>query len=277
MKHTKTSVLPKAVWLLALTTLTQTASAEIVLQADFNGEHNGTGGPNDIVTFGGTGQLYDSNPKDDLTASANGILTLIDGPGKTNNSAGVHIQPDSAANGFNSMYTTGDSFDQLNGAVDFFFTSSGVEVQAASFRPLDIRFGPDNKIRFIITTNTGGSWALQLVVDGQILAATVGTKNFAYKPDTLYHLAATLETNSSGFIKAQLYIVEGNTTINKTDTPIAKATSRFKVQLNATGQALDNPAFEFGTRNDSIPKELSMDQFRIYNAVPDEFTILAVK
>lgn len=273
----KNSVFLKAVWISALITLTQTASAEIVLQADFNGTQDGTGGPNDIVTFGGTGQLYDSNPSDDLRASVNGILTLTDGPEKTNNSAGVRIQPDSGSNGFNSMYKAGDSYDQLNGAVDFFFTSSGAEVQAASFRPLDLRFGPDNQIRFIITTNTGGSWALQLVADKQNLAATLGTKDFEYKPDTLYHLAATLETNSNGYINAKLYIVEGNTHIYTTDTPAAKASSRFKIQLNATGQSLDNPAFEFGTRNDSIPKALSMDQFRIYDAVPDQFTNLAVE
>jgi hypothetical protein len=259
--------------------LAQTASADLVFQADFNGTDSGTGGATDIVTFGGTGTMYDTNDTDEVSASISGGELIVSDSGTENENrrAGVAITTTTVDNGFNAMFSDTSAtlgFDTLNGGFDYFFKSDKLTMDAKTVRPIDLFFGQGNEIRLITTTNANGSFMLELIdySTADTLEAIRPYTTFDYEPDTWYHVAVTLETDATtGLITANLYIVEGNTAISTSDPATATITS--SGVLNTEGDLTNNTLY-FASSDTDEAGNVYYDTFRIYDDIPTEFSAM---
>ncbi len=157
-----------AVSLIALAPLC--AKAELVFRADFSGPGSGTGGPSDIVAYGGTGRVLNANPAQSnvevafssanpLAAGTGGYLQLTDKGQRTNANrpAGVLFIPASDANSFDAWYADTSAtlgHDTLNGAFDFLFrTSSHEPLGQSTLRFFDIN-GGDSGYRLALASTS---------------------------------------------------------------------------------------------------------------------------
>ncbi len=265
--------------LLVAATLAHTASAELVFQADFNGTGGGTGGASDIVTLGGTGIMYDTSNADGVSSAITGgnlVVTDTD-IANASRSAGVEITTTTVGNGFNALFEDTSAtlgFDTLNGGFDYIFKSDKASMDAKSVRPIDLYFGQGNQIRLITTTNTGGSFMIELI--DYSVADTLGdprpnTAFSSYTADTWYHMAVTLETSVAGLVTVNLFLAEGNTEISTSGTPTATVTS--SGILNTEG-AVTNNILRFASSDTTTAGNVNFDNFRIYNDIPETFSAI---
>jgi hypothetical protein len=264
--------------LLALTCyITQLAVADLVLQADFNGTAGGTGGNHDIVTLGGTGTLYDSEYRDEISATIrDGKLVVTDaGTQNANRRAGVLISPTTIENGFNAMFQDTSSindWDTLNGGFDFLFQSTADSLDANTVRPIDIRFGQNNQLRLVVTTNASGPLVFELLDYSKETPSRLVTPSYdftEYQPNTLYHVAFTCTTGPTGRISSKIYLAEGNTSISTKSTPVASRTSIGSFNINGD---LTNNSIHIANLDTNVASILEYDSFRIYDEPPTEFT-----
>jgi len=272
----------------ALLFLAVNAPAALVFQADFNGSGTGTGGANDIVTLGGTGQLYShaqsnvevsissANP---LAGGLGGYLSLND-MGKEQSggrAAGVILKPTGVGSSLDSWYTDGgtETFDTLNGGFDFFFRTNNEAVTPNSFRFLDEN-GGEGGLRLILNSHTDGSFQLNL---NGVIGATSSV--IPWQADTTYHMAVTFSTNGTGHVTASLFLATGNTAIDTSSAThrILMATSANPLdtpEINAISKAFgsaDADGFLFGHKNNSVDdvKVFDIDVLRIHDSVPATF------
>lgn len=243
---------------------------EPIFQADFNGPGSGTGGNNDIVTFGGTGML---------TTSGDGVAEVMSsypdmGGGRflrtqTPNggtTAKVTFTPASPENSLASLWSKPDSQALLNGAVDFFFRSAeGVtdSTATAAFRPLDTSNTASGGLRLILYSNGGNTIRLQVIPGGGKQAA------FTMQPDMVYHLGFTFSTDAgTGLTTAKMFAQEGNGAINTAGTPLFTFT--FNMDESQVTQGFTGGKFDFGMfyPTQSASRTQDFDCFRVWNQVP---------
>jgi hypothetical protein len=265
--------------LLLAAALAQTASAELVFQADFNGTGGGTGGASDIVTLGGTGVMYDTSTTDGVSSAVTGGNLVVTDADiiNANRRSGVAITTTTTSNGFNALFEDTSAtlgFDTLNGGFDYIFKSDKASMDAKTVRPLDLFFGQGNQIRLITTTNVSGSFMIELI--DYSTADTLGdprpqTAFSSYTADTWYHMAVTLETSAAGLVTVNLFLAEGNTEISTSGTPTATVTS--SGILNTEG-ALTNNTLYFASSDTTTAGNVNYDNFRIYNDIPDTFSAI---
>ena len=293
-----------AAMLMALPLATQAPAAELVFQADFNGEGGLTGGPRDIVTVGGTATLHDRDfadaqvvTGDDIGDGGGGFLRVVRSPGTSSGVAAVRFTAGSG-NWADSWYTNDGSNDQLHGALDFFYRQS-TDLHAASTFRYDLGgFTGDGatqglRIRVESGVSNDGTKTMVLDVDQRDGEATTNhlgevSGTVALTADTLYHMALVttpVGTNETNF---SFYLKEGNTAIRPgDDTPLMSLTLQIDPDGTlestflqpATLRRLGLNAGVFNSLYEGEdPLEESMyfeyDQFRIYQGVPDELTAL---
>lgn len=273
------------------------AFAAVVFQADFNGSGSGTGGAADIVTFGGTGELWNVNPAHSnvdvsftsgapLIAGSGGYMSLNDkGQFDTNNrGAGVTFKPASAENSFDSWYADTSStlgYDTINGGFNFLFrTNSDANLGTNALRFFDAN-GGSSGYRLILTSTQTDRINFQLF-QGGTLVANAGFGEVNLVAGVTYHVAGTISTDNIGRATVNLYLAPGGTAIDTTSTTHLIASTTTTNPLDA-GDALSGAfgsasSFSFGHLQNSAEdiKVLDVDAFRIYNAIPDTFTPLGV-
>lgn len=272
-----------------------TLSASVVFQADFNGSGSGTGGASDIVQYGGTGVLYSQSGSNaassvstalPLAPGSSGYLSIADtGKNTTNNlGGGVTFSPASAANSFDSWLTqdgAGTGRDSLVGAFDFFFR---LDNKTGTWEPNSLRFmdfGDSSQgLRLVLNNNSVDRLQLELIGGGRVLTANnPGTSPIGFTSGTLYHLAGTVATNpANGHVTLSLYLAEGNTAIDTSTSThrIGQATSTGSYDVTQAFNSANG--FNFGYVNNSIAdtKDIGLDSFRIYDAIPGVFSALPI-
>ncbi len=277
--------------------LAHTASAALVFQADFNGTGSGTGGASDMVTLGGTGQFTGTSSSSNvyssissstpLTTGGGNYLSLDDqGQSSSYSPTGAGFSPNSAASSFDSWYTDNGTsgFDTLNGGVDFFFRSTDVALSTNQFRFLALYgISGSDGLRFNLLSNNG---ALRFeFLTGSSSAVSVGASSgiLNLSANTTYHIASTMETDgSTGLITVKLFLAEGNTAIDTSSNTylIASATSSSALDDGSTDtitQSFNSAnGFTFGQyyNDNADTKVTDLDQFRIYDSIPAEFSAI---
>ncbi len=254
---------------LLLVALTQTVVADLVFQADFDDSSK-------MVTLGGTGSLYDVVSSDDISSSiVDGKLVITDGALEGTRRVGAIFSPSSTEHSPNAWFR--DSSDRLghdtvHGAFDFFFESTEYgPLSHNSIRAIDVRFGQDDQIRIVFTSNDGGALAVEFLEytgEGGRLIGSLSYEFYEYQPNTVYHIAVTFETRKEGLVTGKLYVAEGNNAIKTSGYPSDSfMTDR---PFNTTGTAR-NSTFEFAASDQAIDRVVKYDQFRLYNSIPSEF------
>jgi hypothetical protein len=275
---------------LLMAALTQSASAALVFQADFNGEGSGTGGASDLVTTGGTGTLRNGfsealnvdasiGSSTPLVSGAGSYLSLNDsGTENTPRSGGVDFTPSSSANSFDSWYVDNGTsgFDTLNGSFDFFFRTTLV---TNSIRFLDvsgISNEDPNGLRMMV-------YMVDEIIQVQLFGA-VNTRAFgsvSLTANTPYHFASTISTDGSGIITTKLFLATGNTMIDtNASTHLFATISGDAIDAGASNSHTESfnsaGGFTFGHHRNEDPDEktFDLDSFRIYDSAVSEFTAI---
>jgi hypothetical protein len=265
--------------------------AAVVFQADFNGTGSGTGGPSDMVSFGGIGVLNNTNAKlsnvvasissgTPLIAGGGRYLSLKDqGPSTRTRVVGAEFTPASAANSFDSWYVDASGtlgFDKLNGGFDFLFrTDSSAALDTNAYRFFDVN-GGTSAYRFTLSSLSGGLTLVLTEAGVGIARATSSTVNF--KANTTYRIAGTLSTDSRGYVTLNLYLAEGERIIDTNSSAylIASATSRSVLDAgNKISSSFNSVAgISFGLIQNSSDdiKTFDLDSFRLYDDVPATFS-----
>lgn len=277
------------------------ADATIVLQADFNGEGNGTGGANDIMTLGGTAELNAVNAG--LSAAVETAAPLGYQTGgyletKLNNDndwgtneAVAEISPSSSASSWASIYDKNGTGERLiNGGFDFLFRSDKDIAGADHLRVLDTPSLTSSGGGFIRLDSTDTS-DLVLTVRGDSNSIDVGgtptyivhataQNEFNIAADTVYRIAASFETDTgTGETTMRLFAAEGDEEDidNSASSPDLLASTTFNLveDLWSSEDGFATGLFDFGilagTGNAGSPKTQQFDQLRLYNEAPSVF------
>jgi hypothetical protein len=268
--------------------------AAVVFRADFNGTGAGTGGPSDLVSFGGTGVLNNANAElSNVVASISSGTPLIigggshlrlkdQGPSARTRVVGAEFTPASADNSFDSWYVDASGtlgFDKLNGGFDFLFrTDSSTALDTNAYRFFDAN-GGTSAYRFTLSSLSGG---LTLVLtEASVGIARATSSTVSLKANTTYRIAGTLATNASGYVTLNLYLAEGDKAIDTNSAAylIASATSRSVLDAgNKISSSFSSAAgINFGLIQNSTDdiKTFDLDSFRIYDSVPATFSSIS--
>lgn len=260
-----------------------------VLEAEFSGSGTGTGTGN-IVQTGGTGTLVATSPAtsaigttpaNEFTSGSGGYLLTTQTAGGPDE-AGVSITP-TAGGGFNSWVSlTGSgpngNDNTINGAFDFFFRSNvaGSSWGANAIRVLDYTSFATGSLRLVLDAPQANAIQLQIKNNANGSQTAVPTAyNLNIQANTIYHVAGTFTTApNSGYVTADLWVVEGNTAISSTSTPTATNTSSlaFTATANFGSQPIVFGHVSYGNAATTMTTEF--DQFRIYNGIPTTFSAL---
>lgn len=269
-----------------------TSPGSLIFEADFNGSGSGTGGPSDMVTYGGTGVIFNNNgskltptisTSSPMAPGAGGNLSINDTGLQTvgGTGGGATFTPTSAANSFDAGYSTGPSFNSINGGFDFFWISSAVDFNAMgnSLRFLDPN-GGNSGLRMTLLLGNANSFRFELTSknsSGTIIGnATVTSSPLTFTADTLYHMGVTYSTDASGRVTTSIFFATGNTVIDTTSATnrIATFTTAGVFDPLVTTHAFNSASqFQFGYMNNAMPdtKVLGIDTLRIYDSAPTSF------
>lgn len=267
--------------------------AAVVFQADFNGSGSGTGGANDMVTYGGTGVIF-NNTNSNLVPSVGTSAPILPGTGgylsiqdnglqtTGGTGGGATFTPTSTANSFNGGYTTGATFNSINGAFDFYFSMSSVTgFDANSLRFLDLN-GGNSGLRMTLLLGSADKFRFELTsknASGTIVgSATLTSSAVTFLADTVYHMGITYTTDGTGKVTTKIFLTTGNTGIDTSTNTylIASYTTTGVFDPLTTNHAFGSNAFNFGYVNNAVAdsKLLKIDSFRLYDSVPASFTTI---
>lgn len=276
------------------------SSPETVLQADFNGAGNGTGGDDDIVTFGGTATLSDAGNYSDASvqdvapfkvsgiSSSGGYMSVL----TTNNSAGgyygrAYMAPASDANSLDSMTVFTNGHLILRGGLDFFFRSDNDVLANDEFRPVDsdnrtagglrlvLHSGGPTTFRLEVIANTGG------IYSGGEGGATITSLSHDFYArlysNTLYHVGLTFDGADDGNVTATVWLKEGSDEIAlRQDIPVGSVT--FGINESVVTNGFKTGSFKFGNIycTGAVPSLHEFDCLRVYNDTPQVMAELPV-
>ena len=272
------------------------SSPQTVLQADFRGAGDGTGGVGDMVTFGGTGTLTDYGTVSDASVMkadpfrtrAGGYLSIL----TTNNvTSGVYgraiISPSSDANSLAAMGTVTNGQRVLRGGLDFFFRSTTDLSTYNEFRPIDNDNRSAGGLRLIlhvqspflmeleILSNDGG-----LYTDGEGGSATARVAadfSETMTSNTVYHAGISFDTTDDGTVTTAVWMKQGTGAIDRRrDFPIGMLS--FGINESVVTNGFIAGSFDFGKLRNTgvVPARQDYDTLRIYNDTPIEFSELPV-
>jgi len=279
-----------------LVTSLSAVHADIVFQADFNGDDlSGTDTPgdpsDDAVTVGGMGSSYVFRAGETTAATVTGSpLSLNEGgylqmnrdagiDAGGNAATGMQLSPDGPGNWLNSWYTNDGGNDTLVGSYDFLYRQNA-DFQGNNTFDFDFTGASStNGIRVRIKSNSSNSLFMGVFIDSPTDTQNVtASGSFDLEADQLYHIAVVFD-GPAGATVGRLFVKAGDEAIDPdTDTPVVE-TSPFDVdEFDDLTQSFDSTP---GTATrltaplgnwDSYEPEatVDIDRFRIWNEVPDE-------
>jgi len=270
----------------------------IVLQADFNGAGNGTGGANDIVALGGTAVLTDAGTYSDASVTdtqpfrlfSKGYLSIL----TTNNTAGgmygrAVITPASAGNSLAAMNAVTNNQRGIRGGFDFFFRADKNINNAVNseFRPIDSDNRNAGGLRLALYSYTPTQMALELLAPvgslGLFSGGEGGTPvtSFLYPfngqlvSNTLYHVGVSFSSDDAGNVTAATWLKEGTGAIDlRRELPAGAVT--FGINESVVTNGFSAGVIDFGKLRQygDTPSKQEFDTFRIYKDVPLIFSEL---
>jgi hypothetical protein len=259
--------------------------AGAIFQADFRGSGSGCGGPADLVALGGAGELfkYSTNAVGIETVGANGVLQVTQGENTTRGQAGgVILKPAAPATSWAAMYKDG----KLNGAVDFFFSSS-LALEKDTPHSFVRTFDHDNRqnggLRLNLQ-NIGNRLLLELIGPGKdAFVRQNGRKSGAIHiggttdlaAGGACHVALTFQTGADGFVTAALHVGAGTGALDPKSSPLGTAVFKLNPELVKAG--FTDGRFRVGKLNTAGPGGAiqSFARFSIYDTVPQSFAALS--
>ncbi len=295
LRSKTSSILSRTLVALSMIALPATMSASTIFEANFNGSGSGTGGPSDIVQYGGTGSFVSNTDSTTTiestpTMGQGNFVQVINGA-----STGFRIgrladfTPASAGNSFAAMNTVGASTVSLHGGFDFFTrinsVSSGFESVQNWFRPFDVGSTSDGGIRLIFNTLDNNKLRLQVgtAADG-ISGAQASSLAFLDVDYTLYsgsevthHIGATFETNGgTGEVTMKVFGQQGTGAIDTSSGELGSLT--FTIHSNVVTAGLPSGTFQmhtgwYGTAN-NVTSDIDYDALRMYDAMPSSFSAI---
>ena len=282
------------------------ANAGVVFQADFNGPGGGTGGPNDIVTLGGTGWLPDgvtgltntvigTTPLS--TNSGNYLETALAAGTYSGNLPAVTFTFAASNNCFEALQgpnvsSGGSSYTALNGAFDIFFRPNAfVAGDSGWFRPVDTiswNGGGSDGLRLIFNGDASGELVLEIVsLNGAAVTNFSATGGSAHSltqaliyggtmttAGQIYHAGFTFNTDTNGYITMRMFLQPGTGAISTTNTPLNSATFRLNAAVVSNAFEMAPWNFTGSYANHSVAVNVDFDSVRVYDSDPGIFTAL---
>jgi hypothetical protein len=259
--------------------------AGAIFQADFRGSGRKCGGEGDLVSLGGTGQLfkYSTNAARIEAGKSGGSLQVTLGAGTSAGQAGGAIlKPAAPASSWAAMYKDG----QLNGAVDFFYTSNlplekGMAHSFVRIFDLDNRRNGGLRVNL---QNVGQRLIIEMLGPGKDAfvrenGRKSGSLNFGGTVDlaagAAYHMAVTFQTGADGFVTGALHVVPDTGAIDPKSPALGSAV--FKLNPEVVKAGFTAGPFRVGKLSTAGPAEAtqSIARFSIYDAVPPSFAALS--
>lgn len=261
-----------------------------IFKADFNGSGTGTGGANDIVSFGGTGTKYQYTTATTTVSSSptlgqGNFLKVEVGANPSNGYlGGVNLTPASRANSWAAMNTVSGGVATLHGAADFFFREDATV--AGGLDIFDIGSETNGGIRLILQQNqTGTRLRLYNGDNGFLTGSTYATADqnaiidAAFTPvaGTTYHLGFTLYTDpETGISEMRMFRRADTGAIDLTSTAdlVGKLTFKINGDIITTGLSADAFAFNLGGNSynqDAAGRQIDGDALSLYDTVPLSF------
>lgn len=275
-----------------------------ILQADFNGSGTGTGGVSDVVTFGGTGSIYQYTSATTSVESAptlgQGDFLKVSVPSATATTpsngmiGGALLTPASSAHSFAAMNTIGGGATgtTLHGALDFFIREDTIApLSAAIGNIIDLGSQTGGAIRVILQINaTSIRFRLYSATgisggEGFLTGASYTTPNenaiidanLTLVAGATYHLGYTMNTDSvTGVSTMNVFERADGGAIDTTSTADRIGTTSFKINGTNVTTGLSSSAFQFNiggnsSSQDAAGRQVSADALRLYDAVPTSF------
>lgn len=281
----------------AICITTASAHAGVVFQADFNGSDSGTGGATDVVTLGGTGEIWNLNgdgssggvESSNPLGSGSYLHTAASGVNGGGAGTQAHFIPTSSASSLGAMTSSSGGQILLNGGLDFFIRVNSAVQEDDAMRAIDTF---DNRniggLDLRIDSNIGGS-NFVAVIDAPTDGLGVGLDPFVYiagpvdyagaLAGQVLHVGLTFETNAStGEVTMKFFTREDGGAIDTTSGDDLLGTVVFNINETVVSLGLDEGDFFFGDgfRHQGDPKSVDFDVFRIYDSTPTEFSAIAV-
>ena len=263
------------------------AHSSLILQADFNGPDNGTGGATDMASLGATAKTFFNNTIDATTPFAPGSGSYSHYGTQGPDGGYVIIKPLAPASSPAALTPVVGTDRVMNGGLDFFMRSDHA-LTASEMRFFDIsgetgglRIFLDSKdsdtLRLYVTSPTNGiiggnddsqpGSASQRIVDASF--------NGGFLANTVYHVGVTFETDGTGVVTAKVYIKEGIGAIDLVND-VAGGSVTFGIDENNTTGGLRDGTFTVNKAQKNKPASHDMDTFRLYDAVPTTFEALVI-
>lgn len=279
--------------------------ASIIMQADFQGSGGGTGGPNDIVAYGGTGTItsYTTGTASIQNSDPLGqgsYLNVSVGAHPANGNLGLAtLTPTSAANSWSALNTVGSQFVALHGASDFFLSASNAGASGFNTnwtRPFDIGASSSGGLRFIMNAQGTNTMRLEFLagtnafLSGTDFQTRTSAMRFdavvpggAWALDTTYHFGFTFMTEND-VVTVKLFGATGSQAIDTTVNTNLLGSTSFKIDATVVTAGLPSGAFSFnigGTSGGYVAgdentgsgagRNVSGDALRLYNSAPASF------
>jgi len=272
------------------------SAPQTVLQADFRGNGNGTGGRSDLVALGGTGALIDYGAASDASVistapfrdRSSGYLSILS---TTNLPSAVFgraaITPASAASSLAAMSVVTNGQRLLRGGLDFFFRTDHSITNYNEFRPIDTDNKSAGGLRLILHSDPGTTMMMEMIAnaDGLYTGKEGGALATSFSPafpvqlvsNTVYHVGLSFDGAEDGTVTAAFWLKEGTGAIElRKEMPVYVLT--FGINEAVVTNGLTAGTFDFGKlRNDGyFPTRQDYDALRIYSDTPVTFSALPV-
>ena len=235
------------------------------------------------------GSASDCISKIDLTPETRGLRVAV--PKTTQKGAvGVKMIPRDDAHSLNAWFIAADApgnttgQHQLRGSMDFFIRINQPLAEFDQFRIISSGYNQRaslHGIQFVITNIRGADVRLDFAVqnrDGKVLPLPHADlpAGYSLKPNVLYHVAITLDTDDAGVTTSKLFVMPGpgeidaNARILEGGIVVSK-TFNLDEKLVKTG--LSAGEFILGPHNLAQAQGYVHDfgRFRIYNDIPEKF------
>ncbi len=286
----------------SLSLVTTGLSASIIFQADFNGNSGGTGGAQDIVSKGGSGQLFSyTDAVTEVTAASPGLgdggYLSVSVPSESVPTdgylGGVIFYPASKRNSWAAFQEfKGDGCLHLNGAVDFFFLvkdpgKSGFSTDWT--RILEVGSPQNGNLRMIVSAQFSDKLRVLLTnASGDGLITESGAKRanivldadlprWHWEKDVVYHFAITLSTDRNGYVTLNIYGNFDGSDLSTEGMQHLMGSCTFIVDASVVTSGFPEGEYKFNiggasSSGNAAGRKVEADCFRLYNDVPDSFS-----
>lgn len=299
MKRSNIVLIKKSVGFLMLSLAAGLGYSSVVFEAGFCGTRAGTGGPNDIARFGGSGSIINDTlgrtlPRvinDDPMAGGGSYLScIITNPLHSSSVRMIKFKPGSVASSLDAMTDVVNDDRVINGGFDFFFRSD-TTLLGGEMRPLDVDNRGNGGLRFVLGSEIlSGVRGLRLEMlsntDGLLAGGEGGSSNalcdafgeFVIESNTVYHIGLSFATDTEGSVTAKIWGREGTGAIDLSTSTWLIGSVTFGINESVVTKGFASSDYEFGgLRFDKISFDSMIqeyDQFRLYDATPTTFGAL---